>query len=169
MSLVVEDGTGRSDAESFESVAGADAYHLKFGNTAWASLSNDEKEVALRKATQAICLRFGNQWQGRMILQTQALDWPRYEVYDRSNLLVSSSEIPQRLKEATSILALAASTEDVLPDLTNPGMIASESVTAGPVTTAKSYVGGKSQVKRYTRVDALVREFLVANGGVERG
>ena len=51
MSLVVEDGTGKADAESYISVADADTYHSNRGNTDWAALTTTEKEQLLRGAT----------------------------------------------------------------------------------------------------------------------
>ena len=52
MTLIVEDGTGKSDAESFASVASADAQMTALGITIWTSLVTEEKEQALRRATQ---------------------------------------------------------------------------------------------------------------------
>lgn len=54
MALIVEDGTGLADAESYLSVADADTYHADRNNEAWQDYSTAEKEAALRKATQYI-------------------------------------------------------------------------------------------------------------------
>ena len=51
MTLVIEDGTGKSNAESYISVADADTYHSNRGNTDWAALTTAEKERLLRIAT----------------------------------------------------------------------------------------------------------------------
>ena len=50
--MVVEDGTGLSNADSFVSVAYADTYFSTRGVSAWASLTN--KEALLIKATDYI-------------------------------------------------------------------------------------------------------------------
>lgn len=49
--LIVEDGTGIADAESFASVAFADEWLGDRGGADWLALSTSEKEVNLRKAT----------------------------------------------------------------------------------------------------------------------
>ena len=78
MSLIVEDGTGRADAESYASVSVADAYHTARGNTAWAALATTAlKEAALRKATDYLGQTYGLRWKGYRMTTTQALDWPR--------------------------------------------------------------------------------------------
>ena len=54
MSLIVEDGTGMETAESYASVAQADARLAALGMTNWATLTTTEKEQALRRATVAM-------------------------------------------------------------------------------------------------------------------
>ena len=51
MALVHEDGTGKTDAESYCSVTFADARHTAFGNSTWTG-ADAVKEAALRKAIQ---------------------------------------------------------------------------------------------------------------------
>lgn len=75
MSLVVEDGTGRADAESFVALAFADDYHARFGNATWAAADETTREAALRRATQYLDTRY--QFAGAPLTTTQALAWPR--------------------------------------------------------------------------------------------
>ena len=51
MSIVIENGAGLADAESYASVAAADARCASLGLTAWAALVEAGKEIALRRAT----------------------------------------------------------------------------------------------------------------------
>ena len=65
MAIVVEDGTGKSTAESYISVADASTYHTARGNTAWAALTTDAlREAALRKATDFMRQVYRSRWQG---------------------------------------------------------------------------------------------------------
>ncbi|HWH74773.1 MAG TPA: DnaT-like ssDNA-binding protein, partial [Methylibium sp.] len=80
MALEVEDGTAKSDAESYVSVAEASAYHSLRGNTLWATMSEGEMEAALRRATDYLVQTYRDQWAGYRATTTQALDWPREEV-----------------------------------------------------------------------------------------
>ena len=65
MSLIVEDATGLSTAESYLSVANADTYHASYtGSTAWSGASTGTKERALRRATQYLDSVYGGRWLG---------------------------------------------------------------------------------------------------------
>ena len=50
MAFIVEDGTGVEDANSYTSVAFADAYFADRNNTTWSGASVADKEFALVKA-----------------------------------------------------------------------------------------------------------------------
>lgn len=43
--LIVEDGTGIANADSYVSVAEADAYHVAFGNDLWAAIDPTKKKL----------------------------------------------------------------------------------------------------------------------------
>ena len=72
MALITEDGTGRADAESYCSVAAADAHHAARGAAAWAALTTEAKEQALRRATDYMGQIYGPLWAGHRSLPTQA-------------------------------------------------------------------------------------------------
>ena len=107
MTLVVEDGTGKADAESYISVADATAYHAAMGNTAWAALASDTvREQLLRKATAYIGNMYAARWTGYRSTTSQALDLPRTYMTDtRKNVCgavyyVDSNTVPQEVKNA---------------------------------------------------------------------
>jgi hypothetical protein len=112
MALVVEDGTGKSDADSYISVADADTYFAAHGNpTAWSAASDEAKESALRYATVWMDGKWN--WLGTIVLGTQALLWPRYVGWDRygtnedtEGRAIASDEVPQRVQDAACELAL---------------------------------------------------------------
>jgi hypothetical protein len=105
VSLIVEDGTGLSTAQSYVSVADCTTYHAAHGNAEWAAAATDAlREAALVRATIAIDSRgFGN-WRGMKYLTTQALDWPRSGAWDTDGVPLSG--VPQKLIEATCEAAL---------------------------------------------------------------
>lgn len=76
MPLIVEDGTGRTDADAYVSVAEADAYFLS-RNTAWAGYSPDAREAAIRFATSWIEDTYLGLWKGARVNEFQSLAWPR--------------------------------------------------------------------------------------------
>lgn len=77
MSLIVEDGTAKLDAESLASVEFADDYFDKRGNTAWLDLDTSAKEAALRIAADYIETHYGTMFRGYRVNPAQALSWPR--------------------------------------------------------------------------------------------
>jgi hypothetical protein len=121
MSIVVEDGTGISDANSYIGVADASAYHLSRGNVSWVGVA--DKETALIKATDYLTNVYKGRWAGYRILITQALDWPRSDVpvLDAPKALsgqafYASNAVPLAVRNACAELALRASTVDLNPD-----------------------------------------------------
>lgn len=117
MALIVEDGTGRADADSLVSLEEADVYHAQLGNAGWESQSGvsdseELKEQALRRASRFISDSFkfkGYPKNGR----TQNLAWPRFYVDDDEDYSIPSNEIPREIKRAVYEVALV--------ELENPG------------------------------------------------
>jgi hypothetical protein len=166
MSLVVETGAGLSTAESYVSVADADAYHAARGNTAWADLDTlEEKEPALRRATDYMLQVYRSRWKGTRMQATQALDWPRSGVYTEPFMhgavgeypyLVPDDEVPVEIARACAKLALKATTADLAPDL--PRATKREKV--GPLEV--EYADGAVQYARYRDVDGMLAPYLNA-------
>lgn len=102
MALVIEDGTGKADAESYVSVADADTYlTARYPNTlAWFALAEGAKEQALRLATDYVDTEYTGRWIGTRKTSTQALEWPRIDALDIHGFIVASRALPQKLKTA---------------------------------------------------------------------
>lgn len=76
MSLIVEEGTGKVDAESYASVAAANAYFAATLNAeSWDSANDPTKEKALKMATRTLDATMT--WNGFQTTTAQALGWPR--------------------------------------------------------------------------------------------
>lgn len=161
MALIVEDGSGKSDADSLCSVAFADTYHAGMGNTAWAALNaTTAKEPALRKATQIMLGRFRGRWKGSRVKQTQALDWPRYDVVV-DDYPLSHTAIPADLVRAVAEYALVVSAGTDLAAPIGPAVI---SKTVGPISV--TYAQGASQVTKYPAAEMLLGQFLDSSAGM---
>lgn len=169
--LITETGEGRSDSESYISVADATAYHAARGNAAWGALSNDTiREQLLRKATDAMLQMFANRWAGTRSSSTQALDWPRYNVPVKdgpANLPESygvrsyypSNTVPLLVARACAELALKAATGDLVADGTQA--VIREKV--GPLEI--EYQEGSSYATSYRAVESMVQPFLKGSSG----
>ena len=159
MALEVEDGTGKSTAESYISVADASSYHTARGNTAWAALATDAlREAALRRATDYMRQAYRSRWQGYKVNEDQALDWPRYDV-EVEGYAIDSDIVPTEIKNACAELALRASAADLNPDLTQG--VAREKV--GQIEV--EYDKASPQRVRYPAIDAILSPYLKAGGG----
>lgn len=119
MALIVEDGTGLANAESFVSVAAADARVAAFAPlavaTAWAALATPAKENRLRQATEFVASTFYGQWKGRPKGSAQALPWPRQEAYDELGESLGYSSVPSQVAAVTADLAAVAEANPGLP------------------------------------------------------
>lgn len=167
MALVVETGSGLSNADSYASVAEADAYVADYGRSdGWLDSLDDQKEQALRLATQAIDASVVS-WQGDRLTATQALDWPRSEV-ELDGHLIGSSTIPTILKRATIELAVKFRedpTTALIADDTTPGVVLREKVKVGTIEEEIEYgSGGKGNSTIRTLVERLLGK-LTATGG----
>lgn len=94
--MIVENGTGLTNANSFVSVDYADDYFSARGVTQWDSLTDDEKEVLLIKATDFVNASY--KWRGKKSTQGQALSFPRTNCIDNDGYKVSG--VPNNLKDA---------------------------------------------------------------------
>lgn len=163
MALVVEDGTGKADAESYVSVADADTYHDKRGNSVWAGLTTAVKEQLLRKATDYLLQMYRGRWKGCRVSSTQALDWPRYYVerkeldnfvYNAYPVYYDSDIVPTEIANATAELALRANSAALAPDMER--LTRREKV--GPIEV--EYEPNSAPNTLYRAVGGLLRPFL---------
>jgi hypothetical protein len=168
MTLIVENGTIVSGAESYTSVTYADLYHSNRGNTAWAALQTAAKEAALRKATDYMLQKYREQWQGYRVSELQSLDWPRQYVYiDRGNqivsYLISETVVPAEVQNACCELALKSVSGELFADQTQT--VVSKSV--GPISV--TYDKNSLQSIQYKAIDAMLQPYLIGKTGITAG
>ncbi len=151
MALIVETGEGLPDADSYVSLDDAIAYHAAQGNTAWAAatVTDEQREVALRRATAYVDSRY--RFRGSPLTVVQALEWPR----EGPGLIWPN----RRVIHATCELALRALAGPLYADVAAEGRIKSETV--GPIKTdyAEPVNGGQT---RYAVTDDLLAPLLAS-------
>ncbi len=157
MALVVEDGTGLSTAESYESVDNLKAYKPRGGLSIPAGTSDATLEAALVRGSAAVDMMFGDRWPAGSYRQTegQALDWPRVYAWDRDWYPLTG--VPVGVKHATC--------EATLVELNSPGALSEsasigiKSETIGPITTV--YAGASSaRAMAYPAIKAPLSNLL---------
>jgi hypothetical protein len=164
VALIVEDGTGIEDAESYLSVTEANSYHAAHGNSAWTGVDT-VKEAALRKATTYLDGVYGSRWPGVKRTLEQALLWPRSYGYDREDYALADDAVPAPVQQATAELALRALSEELIADLERGGRISR--VKVGPIE--EEYERGASPLKTYPWIDAILDPLLARRGVLVRG
>ncbi len=154
MALIVAPAAG---AESLCSVAHADLYHATRGAAAWAALTVEAKEQALRRATDYMAV-YGPRWKGERTSSTQLLDWPRAGVV-ANGYEESSETVPLVIGYACAVLALKASTTALAPDLGAQ----KQSMKVGPIET--TYATGARQTPKFQAVDNMLAPYLSSGAG----
>jgi hypothetical protein len=125
--LIIEDGTGKPDAESYASAADLVMYAVKFGVT----IPADEpaQEALLRRSALAMN---GMTWKGRKMDSDQALAWPRRGV-ELDCQIKPDNYLPARIQYGQMALAAEIHHDDIDPVEKRKGAITLERV-EGAVT-----------------------------------
>ena len=164
MSLVVEDGSSKSNADSYVTLGSCDEYHASMGNTAWVVDDEDAdniaaRETAIRKATAFIDRKYNGRFRGRRQGASQALMWPRWDAVDDDGFVIE--DVPDAVKYATCEAALRAfQGTDLMPDMERGGAVIQETI--GPIST--TYAAGAPAGTRYDMIEGLLRPCIEGRG-----
>jgi hypothetical protein len=151
MALIVEDGTGLVDAESYVSIVDCGTYCTAHGLSAWTG-ADAVKEAALRNATQYIDTNYSFKYEKTYV--DQALEFPRY-------YWEWDDPVMNRVRAACCELAVKALSGSLYTDVVAQQTI---KVKVGPIekTTTPSASG---QVN-YKQVDSLLKGVILGGGSV---
>lgn len=168
MALIVEDGTGLINSNSYASIAEADAYFLDRANTVWAALLTPAKTAALILAADYLRRTYGTLWAGYRRTGLQRMDWPRYAVpmplayvpYANAALpgYYPETSVPEEIKNAQIELAFLSATSVALDPALGPPVIEE---TVGPITT--KYATGARQTTVFPFIENMLLPFLISN------
>ena len=155
---------GASNANSYVTLAEADSYfEFRLHSSAWDNA--DDQEAALISATRM--LDWYLKWKGEKATTTQALEWPRANVYDRDDNLLDETIIPQRVKDAACEMALANLSEDRVADKDMDGFA---QIVVGPLSLRSDATELRSSAKKVIpeHVRNMLSDFTSISGGVSR-
>jgi hypothetical protein len=112
MTIVVEDGTGLTNANSYCSLVDANTYNLGnvYYSDYWDALDDDVRENHLIKASEYLDIYVD--WFGTRVYETSGLRWPRSGVIDLDGNAIDDGIIPVNLAKATAEMAYFLSKED---------------------------------------------------------
>lgn len=172
MALVVEDGTGKVDAESYVSVADCKSYLDARGRTAWGQLTLAAQEASLRNATDYLDAKYGLRVNGwKFNPDVQALIFPREGiVIDR--VYLDPAPLPPQLIKACCEAASVASTTDLFLPLDRGGQVTEKLEIVGPITERTKWAGSAPVGTTYPAIDRWMGFLLGSSaiiGSVVRG
>jgi hypothetical protein len=127
MALIVEDGTGLPNAESYISIADAITYLTSRGDATFAAAILAAQEAALRNATDFMVAQYRFGWGGYRFNTVQNLDWPRIYVPITDAAAMGFGQgyplyypfnaVPLPVAQVCADLALRALTAPLSPDV----------------------------------------------------
>jgi hypothetical protein len=159
MALVTEDGSQKSDAEAYITVAELKAY-AEARDVSLTTINDTALEQMIRKTTAYIEAR-RSRFQGAKATDAQALEWPRAWV-EVSGYAVASDAIPQEMKDAQCELALLVdSGEDIYPNITTSGR--ETGITVGPIRVDYDE-GSQPRQPIWRKVEDLLRPLYNTGG-----
>lgn len=120
--LIIEDGTGKADAESFATAADLVSYAAKYGVAVPAT--EPEQEALLRRSAVQMQVMT---WKGCRANSDQALSWPRKDAVVDGEIL-PSNYIPARIEYGQMALAAEIHADDIDPPEKRTGAVTKERV-----------------------------------------
>ena len=170
--MIVEDGTGLTDANSYASVEFADDYFSARGVSEWDDLETEVKEQSLIKATDFIDNVY--QWYGKKEFDNQALRFPRVSIRDYEGAEIKG--IPLCLKQAVCDAAvLVSSGTELFETASENGDVVSENITSLAFTYANNGSRSTTSTTLYDSINTKLRGMFkdaskntIISGKVER-
>ena len=169
--MIIEDGTGLENANSYVSVEFADDYFSARGVSEWAALETEVKEQSLIKATDFIDNVF--QWYGKREFEHQALRFPRVGLRDYEGAEISG--IPTCLRQAVCDAAIIANGSELFETAEHNGDVVSETITTLSFTYSKEGSRSITSTTLYDSINTKLRGLFkdnsknrIVTGKVER-
>lgn len=159
MALIVEDGTGLSNADSYITLLAFQKFCDDRGYN-YDAYDDEVQEQKLRVATTYIDTIF--RYKGSRSKVDQTLEFPRENCLDWSSLPVIG--VPQRVKLACAELAFKALSENLYQDQDRGGKVTSESVGPISVTYADDAPTGKVWQLAHNLLQPFVRDKTLRRG-----
>jgi hypothetical protein len=163
MTIIVEDGTVVDNANSYVTVAEADAYFENLGETLWTETASDEgKEASLIRGAQYLQQKFRLLWKGSRVQAFQSLDWPRrgVDVPDFFDPFFRQVNVPLQFQDTVFI------PENVVPEEVQQGQMLLALATldaSGEATTSLQPSYGRKTKRE--KVEGLEVEYMTAEEG----
>jgi hypothetical protein len=150
MALIVEDGSGLANANSYVTAADADTYFASIGELGWAG-DTSFKEQNLINATAAVDATYGPRYISFLRDEvTQSLLWPREQVWDRHSRRIDDGALPTSLINATCEMALLSQNGvNLYPEGRKSNNVTAEAVAVGEISQSFTYQKSPTEQATY--------------------
>lgn len=166
MALVVEDGTGLANAESYLSVADYKVQCDSLGYT-YPADADASIEQGLRRGTRWLDATYSDRLPGtRLRGRAQSLQWPRADVVDREGEDVPSDAVPAEIKMA---LVEATRREIAAPNSLSPDVVAGKIKKSVAISGAVSVTYADSSISDQRPTLTVVGDILAPLLNIPRG
>ena len=142
--LIIENGQGLSNSESYVDESYVNAYFLKRGNTEWDSITNKESRIVLAMDF----IENNYTYLGTKLVSTQSLSFPR--------VINGETVYPIAIKNALCELALKANSGDLLQDT------GKTTIREKVGTLEVEYDPNQDDLTSYNYVNKLLAPYLVS-------
>ena len=166
MALILEDGTGKADAQSYTDEQTLMYYCQARGTDAIANMTPQQREVLLVRAMDYLEGK-ADKFKGYKTSRTQALQWPRADVgsVDWPYELYQNNCIPYQLINAQLALAVEAFEHDLMPTLAaGPQTILTKKRVEGVVELAYENTGKLRDVPAFAKAEVQLKPLYRHNG-----
>ena len=179
MAFIVEDGTGKVNANSLVSVEFAKAYFTERNVTTFEDLDTEVQTASLIKATDYHEMRWGNLLSGLRMYpdNPQALSFPRIDssgvaigtpIYDTIDpTLIIAYDTPLAIKKAICEYAIRASAGDLIKDVASDSIV-SQRVKIGLIEKETNFTSNSKRPETfnsYPIADMLIKPYLKTTSG----
>ena len=149
-----------TNANSFATVAEADAYHdTRLHNAEWSAASDADKTKALIQATRILDAMT---WKGARTTTTQALKFPRFGLYTDDGIVIDSDTIPEFIVNAVSELAWLLIIGDTTRESGTKGF---KSIGVGPISLSVDKTDRTDDIP--VSVTKMIKQWLYSSGSLK--
>ncbi len=161
--LILENGSGVENANTYADLAFCNTYHANLGNDGWDGTDEEKKQAILRAMAWMETLS----WAGVKLDIDNALEWPREGVVTPNGYDFPEDSVPWQVQDAVCEGALVeiVAKNALRPELSRGGAIKSQRVEGA--VSVEYFAGAPSGVK-YTAINKLLLPYLKSVTQVRR-
>ena len=167
MALILEDGTGVANANSYVSQADVNAYvtqYIPASDAVWTLIATGDKDNWIIQGTEIVELTYRARFRGSKGTKAQALYFPAVGVtLASSGYALDSDVVPTDLTDAVAYASVRLSEGKIFfGDKDDSSTIKREKLKAGSVEIDTEYANTANGVQVFPKIETLLSDLLKA-------